>query len=146
MKSLLVISCSKTKINKRNSVPAFELYNGFFYKIIKKLQADGKFPNDMDILILSAKYGIIKPNTKIRYYDQIMTEDRAVYLNGETHEKLAKLIEQNNYDKIILNLGRTYKITVEGYEKLINPKREIIEISGGLGERASMMKNILIPN
>jgi len=146
MKSLLVISCSKTKINEKSEIPAFELYDGFYYRIIKKLQREGKFPKNIDILILSAKYGIIKPTTKIRYYDQIMTEERAVYLNGEAHEKLAKLIEQNNYNRVIINLGKTYHMAIEGFEKLIDSNREIVEIDGGVGDRAKKMREFLLLN
>ncbi len=35
-------------------------------------------------------------------------------------------------------------MAIEGFEKLINRKRDIIEINGGLGERASNMKERLL--
>lgn len=60
-KYLLILSCSKTKKNI-DRTPAIELYDGMYYKVLKK-----NYPTNanLDILILSAKYGLIESNELI---------------------------------------------------------------------------------
>ena len=54
MSSLLIMSCSKTKKHLEN-VPAIELYDGQAYRVMRK-----RSPENLEILIISAQYGIIR--------------------------------------------------------------------------------------
>ena len=58
-KYLLIISCSDRKIQTLGCLPAFELYDGSFYRILRKAIREGYFPNNLDILIISPKYGLL---------------------------------------------------------------------------------------
>jgi hypothetical protein len=73
-KKLLLISCSSKKSRKAKRdgglMEASSLYRGsvFRYSLLYAAR------NDLIPLILSAKYGIIQPTTKIAWYDQKMVE------------------------------------------------------------------------
>ena len=107
------------------------------------MQREDMFPVDADILILSAKYGLIPPSREIKYYDENMTRQQAINLNGKYRGMLSKFIEDNDYDMIIVNLGNNYQMAINGFEDLINRGRNIIYISGRIGERAQKMKDVL---
>jgi hypothetical protein len=61
----LFISCSQRKHSAKQPVSALELYNGFYYQIIKKLMREGRLTSNIDILIISAKYGLLLPSSRI---------------------------------------------------------------------------------
>jgi len=59
-KYLLIIPCSKRKTAPpRVKVSAINLYDGPFYRIIRKAFRESGKPDNLDIMILSAKYGLI---------------------------------------------------------------------------------------
>jgi len=76
-KYLLILPCSKRK-KPVSKAQALELYDGPFYRVVRKAK-----PQNLDILILSAKYGLISSNESISYYDQMMTAERAEELASE---------------------------------------------------------------
>ena len=71
-RSLLIISCSSRKINTLGSMPAFERYDGQSYRIICKAIREGCFPTNLDILIISAKFGLLRWDEEIEDYDQLI--------------------------------------------------------------------------
>jgi len=83
MKFLLVISCSDKKNKSREPLPAIERYTGAWYGVINKLKRGSMFPQNLDIVIISAKYGLLMSNELIEYYDLTMIKERAQRLNSE---------------------------------------------------------------
>lgn len=67
---VLVVACSKAK--KEQLAPAIEMYDGPVFRSLRKWQ-----PN-IDVLVLSAKYGAIPAHQVIETYDLKMTEDTAI--------------------------------------------------------------------
>jgi cytoplasmic iron level regulating protein YaaA (DUF328/UPF0246 family) len=65
MPRLLILACSARKRLDRSALPAIERYDGVNFRILKKLQREHAFPHDLDVLILSAKYGLLSPETPI---------------------------------------------------------------------------------
>ena len=61
-RKLLIVSCSKTKRKLKNA-PAMEVYDGPVYKILRK-----NLKQNLDILIISAKYGLIKQDGILLWY------------------------------------------------------------------------------
>ena len=78
-KSLLIISCSKSKVKTQGVIPAHERYSkGNAYTSIDVAKRKGYFPTGyLDILIISAKYGLLEWDSKIAYYCQKMVKKRA---------------------------------------------------------------------
>jgi len=134
---LVILPCSKLK-NKLDNVPAIDLYNGQFYKLIRKFV----IPN-LDIIIISAKYGLIKSNTIISYYDQKMSKKRASELSISIKPKLEEVLSEKYYDAIFVNLGKIYEISLKDSEKILK-NYNVIRANGQIGERLHQLKHWLL--
>ena len=128
-KSLLIISCSKTKTKDPELIPACERYReGQVYLSLHKAMRECRFPKTIDILIISAKYGLLEWEEKIKCYNEKMKPQRAKELRPSIQEKLEAFLEETNYDQLFINLGKTYRKTLEGFDfekyikKVVEPK------------------------
>lgn len=142
MSSLLVQSCSATKHNVDNRVHALDLYDGYFFRIIKNAVRSGRFQPGLDIVIISAKYGIVESDDKIRYYDQRMDTERANELNEDVVSAIASKIIENKYDKVWINLGKDYLPAVDGLEAAVDIPVGYIEGSG-IGMKGKQLKHLV---
>ncbi len=59
---LLILSCSKKKVKNPTLLPAIERYDGPSYKVLRKIMCCSNYNNSLDIAIISAKYGMLRPN------------------------------------------------------------------------------------
>ena len=134
---LLLVSCSKIK-KKLINVPALMLYNGPVFKILRNDNATNFF----DILIISAKYGLLESTTIISYYDQYMTMDRIKELSSVITNQLKQIIDTKNYTKIFFNLGKNYRTILENDQQIMNIPN-IFWIKGMIGERLHQTKLLL---
>lgn len=141
MTSLLVQSCSKSKNEPGESVPALELYSGYFFKIIKKAIREGEFDESMDVCILSAKYGLIDASEEISWYDQRMDTDRAVELAPHVCEELSERAS-GEYDEVLINVGGAYRRVIEDIEAAINIPVRYIE-GDGIGYKGRRLKQVI---
>jgi cytoplasmic iron level regulating protein YaaA (DUF328/UPF0246 family) len=96
MPRLLILACSARKRLDRSALPAIERYDGVNFRILKKLQREHAFPHDLDVLILSAKYGLLRPETPIEAYNLKMTEARAAELCALFHATWIGTCEKKN--------------------------------------------------
>jgi len=135
-KYLLILPCSKRK-KPVSKAPALELYDGPFYRMVRK-----NGPENLDILILSAKYGLIRYNEKISYYDQIMTVKRAEELGNGAYIKLKGIFKTNHYDEVFINLGKTYVLALKK-SKTVLSRYNVYWANGQIGERLHQLKNWL---
>jgi hypothetical protein len=107
-----------------------------FYRVIRKAIRDGHGEN-LDIAILSAKFGLIGWDTKIPAYDQVMTPDQCRRKEKNVRHNM-NLWLQGEYSKIFVNLGKCYAPLVQNMPQLLHPKTTWA--TGRIGERASQMK------
>ena len=146
MTYLLLISCSQRKLTTSAPLPAIERYDGPVYRCLRKYRDtfDG-FPDNLDILILSAKYGLITLDGHIANYDCKMTDERADAISAKVQEELNKYLRMHSYfagsiDEVFINLGKTYMQTIEGFHW---HTIRTLEASGGIGQRTQQMKTWL---
>ncbi|ODS40273.1 MAG: hypothetical protein A7315_09070 [Candidatus Altiarchaeales archaeon WOR_SM1_79] len=140
MKRLLILSCSNTKKKSKDLLPAIERYDGINYRVIKKLQREGNFPDELDIGIISAKYGFLTPDIPIEYYDQKMTRKRALELQPEVSSELNEFLQNNGYSKIFVNLGKEYRLLLNGFDNAVSADYA----EGSIGQKASQMKKWIL--
>lgn len=142
MTSLLVQSCSATKNQVETPVQALELYDGYFFRIIKKAVRAGQFERGLDILIISAKHGVIEPGDEIVYYDRKMDTERAAELNGAVVDTIAEKTATNQYEKVWVNLGKDYLPAVDGIEQAVDAP--VMYIDGdGIGMKGKRLKHLV---
>ena len=142
MTTLLIQSCSATKHSVENPVPALDLYDGYFFRIIKKARRADQLNPGLDILILSAKHGIIKPTDEIGYYDQRMDTDRARELNDDVVATIAEKVATESYSKVWVNLGKDYQPAVDGLAEAVDVP--VAHIDGaGIGIKGKQLKQLV---
>jgi len=142
MKSLLVQSCSATKNQVETPVPALELYDGYFFRIIKKAVRAGRFEPGIDIIIISAKHSVVEPDDEIRYYDRKMDTERASELNDAVVNAIADKTAENQYEKVWVNLGKDYLPAVDGIEHAVDAP--VMYVDGdGIGMKGKRLKRLV---
>lgn len=140
MPTLLVQSCSKSKNQACSPGSAFDIYSGYYYRILKKAISEGEMIDDLDICILSAKHGLIDRDKEIEVYDCRMNAELAAELRPTVTKDLCTRLENREYDEIVVNAGKTYRKAIE-YGALPVPVREVP--GGGLGEKGQNLKRFI---
>lgn len=142
MSTLLVQSCSATKNQVTEPTRAIDVYDGYFFRIIKKAIRENEFRAELDVCILSAEHGLIEPNEKIVTYDRRMTADRAAELRDSVTDDLIQQIERGGYDKIILNTGSAYESAIGDVTDHTNAT--LVKINGdGIGDKGKQLKQLI---
>lgn len=137
---LLLIACSNRKVRTKGLLPAIERYDGVTYRVIRKAMREGYFPANVDIKILSAKFGLIDAKTRIPDYDQRMDQGRAKQLQSQVQHELKKQCARK-YAGIYIDLGKDYLIALDDFAF---PQNTIIKLaSGKIGIRLGKLKRWL---
>lgn len=142
MAYLLIQSCSATKQHVVEPVQALDLYDGYFFRIIKKASRANQLACEIDILIISAEHGVVEPDEKIEYYDRRMDTDRARELNDSVVKTIARKVSEKEYEKLWINLGKDYLPSVDGLEDAVDPPIRYIE-GRGIGVKGKRLKNLV---
>lgn len=143
-KYLLITSCSKRKKNINSKIQAINRYDGTVFKIIKKMMSEKIFPEAVDILIVSAKYGLIKSTDKIEYYDELMNNNKIKVLKPNVMQSISKILKKTDYNEIFINLGKNYIRLLNGFEKFVNSNCKIIYAKGRIGQKLKQTRDWLL--
>lgn len=145
---LLIIACSQTKKNLGKPAPAWEVYDGTAFRIIKKMQREGTMPSDVDILILSAKYGLLKPSDSIHFYNQKMDTHRAKAMQKGCICLLAGWFGKHEYQEIFLGLPQVYMLAVSPFSIWLPESCRLTTIENiqGFGPRSVALKEWIWKN
>jgi len=147
---LLILSCSKRKQADPSPLPAIDRYDGPRFRVLRKYlrhHAD----DGLDVLILSARFGIIRSERMIDDYDQIMTEDRAKELRPRVAVEFGEAFAATegarmDPDKMLICMGTTYVSALDGVDE---PTRSLLRsrVAGGSqGKQLALLKAWLNEN
>lgn len=126
-------------------LPAIERYDGGAYRIIRKLQRQGDWPDDIDTLILSAKFGLLRATDLIPDYDLRMTNALAAKMNSDVLRSLDASIRDYPPSEVYLDLGAQYFPAVRGIDDLLLSRLiPLRKASGRIGERLHRLKEWII--
>lgn len=142
---LLITSCSKRKRDLGGRAPAIDVYDGAYYRTLKKWERENEQNEDeLDSLILSAKYGLIPPEYKIELYDERLDSSPDEDFREEVAVDVKNYLRYRNYDEILVVAGNHYR------EALMDPLVEyseddtVIRVADGkLGKKLQTMKQWL---
>ena len=122
MRRLLILGCTKTKYQtSRLPLTAIERYNGTSFRMLRFHLSCSHVWNEvhpyrartLDVLIISAKHGLLLPDTYIESYDQVMTLAQADALRSNIRHDLAQLIQNRSpYQATLIHLGYNYLCTL----------------------------------
>lgn len=141
-KYLLVLSCSRKKNVSEEPLPTLDCYDGPYYRVIRKLDRNGSIPDNLDIIIISAKYGLIGSKTFIHNYDEFMTKEKALMLLPNVSQRLNELVKRNHYREIFVNLGKNYRVCINGVLNKAK-QRNVVTAKGSIGKRTRDMRHWL---
>jgi hypothetical protein len=113
---LLVLACSSRKLQSTEPLPAIKRYDGVAYRVINRLHRLGQYPEDVDVVIVSAKYGAITSDKLIQNYDQRMTTERAAEQVEDNRVALAQLLQSRDYKEVFISTGKTYLLALEPFD------------------------------
>jgi hypothetical protein len=139
---LLILSCSQRKRRDPGLLPAIERYDGVNFRVLRKLRREDAWPDNLEVLIVSAKYGLLKENDDIEYYEQKMTGERAIELQDSVGGKLGAIVRDKGYQEIFVNLGKGYLPVLGDCEALADMK--VVYASGGIGHKMAQMRKWIL--
>jgi hypothetical protein len=117
-------------------VAAKDLYLGTLFTKVKNYSAAMNY----DYMIISAKYGLLAPDDKIKTYNKVLSKKSdADAIRDQVEEKLTPI--PGNYDKILIIAGKNYREVLKG----VIDRRFYILKKGGIGEMLQVLSNSL-PN
>ena len=140
---LLIIPCSQRKKITDFPTSAINVYDGPFYRLLRKNILEFDNNNGLDIYIISAKYGLIDPLHEIQTYDQKMDDEQAKRLKPKIRESLLKIIKNKTYSEIFINTGKSYSLALDGFHGLVkrhSPSTQFTMGQGKIGQRLHDMK------
>lgn len=142
--SFLLLSCSQRKRATPGLLPALERYNGPQFQVVRKFtRTRPDAQSNLDIAILSARFGIVSPSEYIPDYDQRTTPDQALTLRPCVVAVIRHYFQRTNYQRCCISLSRDYLEIVAGLEGIIPLDCETTYIHGSPGERLSQLFNWL---
>lgn len=155
---LLILGCSSRKRHDPTPLPAIERYDGVNYRVLARALRASKEkdvrPNGLpgyrllldalglDVLIVSAEFGLLMPVALIPDYDRRMTVARALELQISVSADLDARFAVVPYCEVFVNLGKVYMATIEGSERLGTHPHVTCAV-GGIGQKMAQMKRWL---
>lgn len=137
---MLIVSCSARKVRVEGLVPAWTLYDGVTYRMLKRLQRMGEWPQGVDIFIVSARYGLIRPDTPIAFYDELMTEATARRQAERNRQLLRRAFSERGYAEVFVAMGRTYLAALEPTSDWLPGNVPLQVAQGGSGRKMRALK------
>jgi hypothetical protein len=147
---LLFLACSATKRPDAGLLPAIDRYDGPAFRLLRKhLRAHTGAAGTLDMLILSAEFGLIAADTLIPCYDRRMDAWRAIELRPQVRAQAQSLLSSRpSYTATLTNLGKVYTYTLtwdEATTPLLGRLRFgiVTHAQGRIGQRLQQMKRWL---
>ncbi|MHA2272269.1 MAG: hypothetical protein ACXACI_10425 [Candidatus Hodarchaeales archaeon] len=144
--SLLVVACSATKSSHEDMLAAILRYQGMAYIPLKMLLLEKSWPSNVDLWIVSAKYGLLQALQPIPHYDERLTEATLDERKRLIQKQLSN-VEVSRYNHCMLNVPKLYNKICEPLEILLKSNDcQITNIPARMSERNDAMMQWLIEN
>lgn len=108
---LLLLSCSARKRPEVGAIPAWQRYDGVFYRVLRRYlrgQDQVQLGRDLHLVILSAEYGLLDGRACITSYDRRMDRHRAAELGPAVATGLDRYLALRP-GAILLQAGQDYR-------------------------------------
>ncbi len=111
-------------------------YLGPMFQVINKAKREKRWNSSLYLGIISAKYGFLREDDYIEYYDKKMTTTLATHLQQEVLNKIFEWHAEEDFSRIYILMGKIYLEAVRGLEKLITTEIKKESMQGlGIGQR-----------
>ena len=141
---LLILGCSDGRIKNPyfNQVPAFMVYKGSSYQVLRKFLRENGWPPGLIIKIVSAKHKIIDATELIEPYNECLDKEKAEKIRPQVRRKLKKLEPES----VFISINKDHRSAISSIETLFDV--EIKYAKGRGGEKKQKLKEWLhnLPN
>ena len=142
---LLILACSATKRHDPGLLPAIERYDGPSYRTLRRYLAGDPARRDaLDLLVLSAEFGLIRGERLIPTYDHRMDTQRAISLRPSVASTLHSQLAERVYEATFVSLGADYLPALRLPEELRPKLGALTFASGGIGARLGQLRHWLL--
>lgn len=144
MKRCLLMTCSKAKSTSSNLLPAIERYDGPYFRVLRRFFREVPFGKDcLNVLVLSARYGLISGDCLIPNYDRVMTPARAEELRPQVLDSLRNQFAKDKWTEIFVLMSAKYREAIKGIEDNLPSKILVVYAEGAQGVKARQLKDWL---
>jgi hypothetical protein len=112
--------------------------------VVKRLEREGQFPDDVDILILSAQHGLIRPHHKISFYDLRMTKELASQQAARNRSILRAALCDNKHCEVFVMAGKEYLAALVPITTWLPMGVTLTMAEGGIGRKLQRLKAWLL--
>ena len=142
---LLVLACSARKLPDRGLLPAVERYDGPRYRVLRKyLRERADAQRDLDVLILSAEFGLIDGCTGIPLYDRSMSAERAQQLAPASTARFREAVATGRYGRLFVEAGHQYLASLGGRDAVLAAVSNTQIVQGSPGQRLAALRTWLL--
>lgn len=140
---LLIVGCSARKRRMGRQLPAIELYDGPMFRMLRRARRRRGGGGDADILILSAKHGLLTPESLVGWYDESMTDERAGEQAARNERLLSLVSSHHGYRAALVCLGARYLPALGDVHQALRPGAVVSVRRGRIGEQVSAARKWL---
>lgn len=135
----MILGCSATKLQNDEPLPAVIRYDGPVYRVFQSYLRESRWPTNLSVGVLSAKYGLIGGLTHIHDYDLRMNRGMALKHRERSTQTLVEW--SKGHKNISFVLGKDYlpALNLDALSKTKN----INVLEGGIGYKLSQLHNLL---
>ncbi len=133
---LLLLSCSRRKCRTRKPLPAIERYDGPAFRVLRRYLRQHPSTRP-DVLILSAKWGLIPGDTLLTIYNRELTVSRARELRSVITIRLREILESRCYTELFISMSDEYSKVIVEQNLFIDTGITIYNARGGRGRKLS---------
>lgn len=135
---LLLIACTASKRADIGLLPALERYTGPSFRVLRHwLRNPAHCTHQLDVLVLSAEFGLIPASRPIPDYNRRMTAARAQELRPQVQHMLQQVLTNASYSHIYVSAGKTYRAMLGDLSKL---SIETAPEGSGIGYQLTALK------
>ena len=142
MSRLLIIACSQRKSKAKGLVRAIDRYDGPAFLVLRKYLRDIE-AEPLEIVILSAKFGLIASDEEIPNYDCRLTRNAATKLQPKIREALRSVLNRKLWKTVGICAGADYRIALGKITDLVAASVPLKFVEGGQGSRLRALRNWL---
>ena len=139
MNDLLILGCSGTKRETDGVLPAFELYDGPYYRVLRKFLREYQWPHTLSISVLSARHALFGALKEIETYDERLTRATAAAMSPQCARVLRKW-QDDHHAQIHIASGKDYRRVIEVAS---GDGFHVNFFDGGIGKQQQGLKRFL---
>lgn len=140
----MLLSCCERKKASPNLLPALERYDGPAFFILRKFLNECPIQaEELDVYVLSAKFGLIAVTQPIPNYDLLLDTNRCVELQPRVHKQIQRWSQHSSYRELFVSVTQKYEAVLGDLSQLDPTKLKIHFARGKSGGKLSDLRDWL---